>query len=99
MFQLTRRGPGVVVTLGILLGRCPRWRRPLPPGRMNLLHSVQAATQAALMEIEAGKLAMNASTNSDVKTFADRMITDHGRASGGARGDRQEEELQCSHRH
>ncbi len=43
---------------------------------------VQAATQAGLMEIEAGKIAMNVSTNSDVKTFADRMITDHGRASG-----------------
>jgi putative membrane protein len=42
---------------------------------------VQAATQAGLMEIEAGKLAMNASTNPAVKTFADRMITDHGRAS------------------
>ena len=41
---------------------------------------VQAATQAGLMEIEAGKLAMNVSTNSDVKTFADRMITEHGRA-------------------
>jgi putative membrane protein len=43
---------------------------------------VQAATQAAMLEIEAGKVAMNASTNADVKTFADRMITDHGRSSG-----------------
>lgn len=42
---------------------------------------VQAATQAGLMEIEAGKLAMNASMNPEVKTFADRMITEHGRAS------------------
>jgi putative membrane protein len=42
---------------------------------------VQAASQAGMMEIEAGKLAMNVSTNADVKTFADRMITEHGRAS------------------
>lgn len=42
---------------------------------------VQSATQGALLEIEAGKLAMNVSTNPAVKTFADRMITEHGRAS------------------
>lgn len=43
---------------------------------------VQAATQAGLMQVEAGKVAMNASMNAAVKTFADRMITDHGRSGG-----------------
>lgn len=41
---------------------------------------VTAATQAGLMEIEAGRMAMNASTNPVVKDFADRMITDHQKA-------------------
>jgi putative membrane protein len=38
---------------------------------------VLAATEAGLLEVESARVAMNASTSSAVKTFADRMITDH----------------------
>lgn len=42
---------------------------------------VQAATQAGLLEVASARVAMNASTNPDVKDFADRMITDHEKAN------------------
>lgn len=38
---------------------------------------VAAAAQAGMMEVEAAKVAMNASKTDAVKTFADRMLTDH----------------------
>jgi len=38
---------------------------------------VLAATEAGLMEVESARVAMNASTRSGVKEFADRMIADH----------------------
>jgi putative membrane protein len=67
---------GAVLCGGAIAAPAPASPPPSEPAAF-----VQAATQAGLMEIEAGKLAMNVSTNPDVKTFADRMITDHGRAS------------------
>jgi putative membrane protein len=42
---------------------------------------VQAASQAGLLELEAARVAMNASSNPTVKSFADRMIVDHGKAN------------------
>jgi putative membrane protein len=47
----------------------------VPP--MEPREFVAAAVQAGMMEVEAAKLAMNASKTDAVKTFADRMLTDH----------------------
>jgi putative membrane protein len=78
MFRIFKRGPGVPVMLGAMLFAASL---ATPAATADPGAFVQAATQAAMLEIEAGKVAMNASTNADVKTFADRMITDHGRSS------------------
>lgn len=75
MYQLFKGAASMLVMLGAVALATPAAAAPDPAA------FVQAATQAAMLEIEAGKVAMNASTNSDVKSFADRMITDHGRSS------------------
>ncbi len=41
-----------------------------------------AAAAANLSEVSLGQLAMDRATNADVKTFASRMIADHGNANG-----------------
>jgi putative membrane protein len=76
MYQSFRSAASVLVMLGAIAVAAPASAAAPDPAAF-----VQAATQAAMLEIEAGKVAMNASTNSDVKTFADRMITDYGRSS------------------
>lgn len=42
---------------------------------------VRKATQDGMLEVEAGKLALTKSTSADVKTFAQQMIADHGKAN------------------
>lgn len=42
---------------------------------------VDAAAQGGITEVEAGKLALEKSSSADVKTFAQHMITDHGKAN------------------
>ncbi|HEY9421411.1 MAG TPA: DUF4142 domain-containing protein [Thermoanaerobaculia bacterium] len=39
------------------------------------------AAEGSMMEIELGRLAAQKATNADVKAFAQRMVTDHGKAS------------------
>jgi putative membrane protein len=42
---------------------------------------VMEAAQGSMMEVELGRLASQKATNADVKAFAQRMVTDHGKAS------------------
>lgn len=42
---------------------------------------VQKAAQAGMLEVEAGKLAVSQGASDDVKTFGQKMITDHGKAN------------------
>ena len=42
---------------------------------------VEDAAQGGITEVEAGKLALEKSSSADVKTFAQHMITDHGKAN------------------
>lgn len=42
---------------------------------------VRTATQGGLLEVEAAKLALSKSSNEKIKTFAQRMVTDHGKAN------------------
>lgn len=42
---------------------------------------VDDAAQGGITEVEAGKLALEKSSSADVKTFAQHMITDHGKAN------------------
>ena len=42
---------------------------------------VEQAAQASMAEVELGKLAMAKSTNSDVRSFAARMVEDHTKAN------------------
>jgi putative membrane protein len=39
------------------------------------------AAQAGIAEVDAGKLAVNKTSNASVKEFAQRMVTDHGKAN------------------
>ncbi len=76
MYQAIRRHAPVLLMLGALpCGAAPAVAPPAQPQAFVL-----AATEAGLLEVEAARVAMNASTNSAVKTFADRMITDHEKA-------------------
>ena len=44
-------------------------------------HFLANAAQGGYAEVEFGKLAKDKASSSDVKTFADRMVTDHGKAN------------------
>jgi putative membrane protein len=78
MFARFKAGPiaaGVLVALawGALHAAAPTVVAP----PMEPREFVAAAAQAGMTEVEAAKLAMNASKTDAVKTFADRMLTDH----------------------
>jgi putative membrane protein len=45
---------------------------------MDNQNFITQASSGNMFEISAGNLALNTSTNTDVKTFASRMVTDHG---------------------
>lgn len=55
--------------------------RPAAPPPSEPAAFVQAAAQTGLLELEAARVAMNASGNPAVKSFADRMIVDHEKAN------------------
>lgn len=55
--------------------------KPKAPPPAEPAAFVQAAFQAGLLELEASRVAMNASSNASVKSFADRMIVDHEKAN------------------
>jgi len=42
---------------------------------------VEDAAQAGMTEVELGKIALNKSQNAEVRSFAQRMVTDHGKAN------------------
>lgn len=42
---------------------------------------VSMATQAGMTEVEAGKVALSRSQNSEIRSFAQRMVNDHGSAN------------------
>ena len=71
MYRIIRRDAILLFMLGVLPGVVPAAAAVEPQS------FVLAATEAGLMEVESARVAMNASTNPAVKTFADRMITDH----------------------
>jgi putative membrane protein len=53
--------------------------KALPPAEPAAF--VQAAFQAGMLELEASRVAVNASSNASVKSFADRIIVDHEKAN------------------
>jgi putative membrane protein len=75
MYQGIRRGLLAVVMLGMVLAEASLGAAP--PAEATAF--VNTAAQAGLMEIQAANLARNVSTNEAVKTFAARMIADHGK--------------------
>lgn len=75
MYQAIRSDAVVLLMLGALPGSVLAAAVPVEPQAFVL-----AATEAGLMEVESARVAMNASTSSAVKSFADRMITDHERS-------------------
>lgn len=72
MYQAIRCGAVVLLMLGALPGSVLAAAAPVEPQAFVL-----AATEAGLMEVESARVAINASTSSAVKSFADRMISDH----------------------
>ena len=42
---------------------------------------VRKASQDGLLEVEAGNLALSTSSDANIKSFAQRMVTDHGKAN------------------
>jgi putative membrane protein len=75
MYQLRRcDGAMVLALVAALCATAPAAGPATEPQSFVL-----AATEAGLLEVEAARVAMNASTNSAVKSFADRVISDHGK--------------------
>lgn len=74
MFQRLRCDALVLLMLGALPGVSGAAAPPPEPQSFVL-----AATEAGLLEVESARVAMNASTNAAVKTYADRVLTDHGK--------------------
>lgn len=75
MHQLIQRASLALLVMSAVPGIAAQEAAPTEPRAF-----VSAATQAGLLEIAAGRVAMNASTNPVIKDFADRMITDHQKA-------------------
>ena len=73
MYQSFRRDAAVLLMLSAGAGSIAGPVAPATEPQAFVL----AATEMGLLEVESARVAMNASTNSSVKTFADRMITDH----------------------
>jgi len=73
MYQWIRRALIPVIVAGTALSGPSLGAEP--PAEATAF--VNAAAQAGLMEVQAAKLALNASASAAVKTFATRMVADH----------------------
>lgn len=82
MHQVTRRLTAAVLMFAVLSGGA----RPAvllgsePAAGPDQPAFVNSFMQAGMLEIEASKMAVNASTNATVKAFAEQMIMDHQKA-------------------
>src|SRR5207237_946016 len=66
------------------LAQTPATKTPAPAAKQAVATDRTFVTNAAeggMAEVELGQLATNKATNPDVKQFAQRMVTDHGKAN------------------
>ena len=90
MAHTTQRQSFVARLLGLaLLGAviaAPAFAQPAPPQASDKVHAndwawMEKAARAGVAEVQAGQIAAGKASNAQVRTFAEQMVTDHGKAN------------------